>query len=614
MLAFFPRLAVAGMCPVFFLGTFAAATRAQTDTQSSSSAEQSPEKPPAQAKPGSGALARTEDKPTVFRIKYLTEDSVYVAAGRNAGLEEGMKLSVVKPPADGGIDNGIRFRGESHVAELVVVSVADTSSVCTIVSTAGELRVGQLAFLSVDSVKEQRDVENAKDAEQYSTVIGFTYGDPLDDEVRASEEKSVLQESPAGRIRGRVGFDYGGTNESGGFTSRQTGMLINADMNYIGGTYWNFNGYWRGNLNSTNSVNPGTQPVTLNDLVNRTYHLAFTYESPYSPTEVGIGRLYLPWAPSLSTIDGGYLARKMSRKVTVGVFAGSTPDPTSWSYNPDQRIAGTFVNYQTGDFDRIRLNSTAGIAVTSIQWRVMRQFAFFENAMSWKRYITFFNSLQADEARVSPLPGGGSNPTGISQSYTSLHFSPTTKLSFGLNHNYFRNLPTFDPRLIVTGLLDQYLFQGLSGDVRVEVPKHITLYASLGKSKVSTDQKSSLNEGFGVTFANIWSTGLTADARYSKFNSNFGAGQYESFSLSKNLSEAFQIQLVGGQQTVNSASSSNGVVYSANGNSKFVNAVADWNVGPRYFMEASFGWYNGTALSYKQWITTFGYRFGGFRK
>jgi hypothetical protein len=607
----FIRSGTLALALIALLGTCCAGLRAhsqQPPTEPASSASIPPqEKQAAQQQPAAPAYIRPEEKPAVFRVKYVTEDTVYLAAGRNAGLQEGMKLSVVKQPSDGGIDNGVRFRGEAHIAELQVISVADVSSVCAVISTAGELRVGQVAFLTIDSTKEQREAENVQDAAQYSTVIGFTYGDPLDDEVRGKEEKKILQESPVGRIRARLGFDYGTTSESGGFSSRQTGILINADMNFIGGTYWNFNGYWRGNLNSSNSNIPGVQTTTLNDLINRTYHLAFTYESPYSPTVIGIGRLYLPWAPSLSTIDGAYLGRKLSRKVTVGFFAGSTPDPTSWSYNPNQHIVGTFANYQTGDFQHTRFTSTAGIALTSIQWRVMRQFAFFENALSWKRHITFFNSLQADEARVSPLPNGGSNPTGISQSYSSLHFQPIARLTFGVNHNYFRNLPTFDPRLIVTGLLDQYLFQGFSGDVRLEIPKNITLYASIGKSNVSTDQKSSLNDGFGVTFANIWRTGLTADAHYSKFNSAFGSGQYESFSLSKSLSDSLHVQLIGGKQTFVSS-------LTANNNSLFVNASADFNIGPKYFMQANFGWYNGTALNYRQWTTTFGYRFGGFRK
>src|SRR3981081_3459427 len=105
------------------------------------------------------AQAPPEEKPAVFRIKYVTGDSVYLAAGRNLGIEEGMKLSVVKPPPDGATDNGIRFRGYEHVAEIKVMSVADSSSICEILSTNGEVRVGQFAFLTVDSVQERRELE-----------------------------------------------------------------------------------------------------------------------------------------------------------------------------------------------------------------------------------------------------------------------------------------------------------------------------------------------------------------------------------------------------------------------------------------------------------------------
>jgi hypothetical protein len=548
-----------------------------------------------------------EEKAAVFAVKYISNDAVYLGAGRNAGIQEGMKISVINSTSEIAAANGVRFRGEEHVAELRVVTVADSSAVCEILSTKGELSVGQIAFLTPDSIVQRRQEEFLADADKFPVVVSFTYGDPLDDEVRQVRERAIIQESPVGRIRGRFGFDYGGTSESGGYSSKQIGMLINADMTYLGGTYWNFTGYWRGNLNTSSSSNPGSSATTLNDLINRTYHLSLTYDNPYSPIRIGIGRLFLPWAPSLSTVDGAYLARKITRNVTAGTFGGSTPDPTSWSYNPNQHIAGVFVNYERGDYEHARYFSTAGIALTSIQWKVARQFAFFENTFSWKRYLSFYNSLQADAARTSPLPNGGSNPTGVSQSYSSIRFQPVDRLSFGINHNYFRNLPTFDPKLIGTGLLDQYLFQGFSGDVRVEVVRHITLYASLGKSKISSDQKNSLNQAYGISFGRLWNTGLTADFHYSKFDSAFGKGQYESFSLSKSLNENFRLQLMGGHQAFNSS-------FSANNNSNFVNASADWNLGPRYFFEANFGWYNGTALQYRQWATVVGYRFGGFRK
>jgi hypothetical protein len=550
---------------------------------------------------------QTSSKPSVFRVKYVSDGSLYIDAGRNANLEEAMKLSLVNPPPDGVVSDGVRFRGYEHIAELKVISVSDTSAVCEIVSSSGEVKAGQLAFLTPDSVTERRQAVEAAEEEMYPILLTFTYGDPLDEELRTAQERKGLQESPVGQIRGRIGFDYGGVHEAGGLNSKQLGLVIQADITNIGGTYWNFKGYWRGNMNVSSSAPQGANTTTLTDLINRTYQIGLFYQSPYSPVTIGVGRLFLPWSPGLGTIDGGYFGRKLGRTVTVGFFGGSTPDPASWSYNPNQHIAGTFVNFEHGDFDHTRIFSTTGVALTSIQWKVARQFAFFDNNISWKRYITFFSSMQADAARTSPLVGGGSNPTSLTQSYSSLHFQPLKRISFGVNHNYFRNLPTYDPRLLVTGLLNQYLFQGFSGDVRVEFPKRISVYASLGKSKATTDKKNALNQSYGLMFGNIWKTGLLADLHYTKFDSAFGSGKYTSFSLSKNVTDFLRLQLLGGHQVFDSA-------LTTNSNSNFVNSIVDWNIGSRYFVEGNFGWYRGTSMNYQQWSTVFGYRFGGYRK
>ncbi len=544
-------------------------------------------------------------KPSVFHVKYVADTSVYVDAGRNAGLQEGMKLSVIAPPPDNSDADGVRFRGYPHIAELNVISVADSSAVCDVISSSGDLKIGEFAFLSPNSVEDRHLAQTARDSENYPIIVAFTDGDPLDAELRDSRTSSVVESRVVGSMRGRFGFSYGGIQESG-MHSSQIGLMIDADMTHIGGTYWNFNGYWRGNLTTSSSSTPGASTSTLTDLINRTYHLGFTYSSPYSPSIIGIGRLYLPWAPSLSTIDGGYYGRKVGHFFTVGAFGGSTPDPSSWSYNPNQQIAGTFANAEYGDFDHLHLVSTAGIALTSINWHVAREFAFFENNFNWSRNISFYNSMQVDAARTSPIVNGGSNPTGISQTFNSVHFQPVKFIGFGVNYNFFRQLPTFDPRLVGTGLLDKYLFQGLSADVRVDLPHRISLYTAFGRSKTTTDTKNSLNQAYGITFANLGKTGLLLDAHYSKFDSSFGSGQYESVSLSKSLSDALHLQIMAGVQKFNSP-------FSTNTNATFVNGVVDYSFGRRYFVEGNIGWYQGSSLNYTQWSTTLGYRFGGLR-
>lgn len=551
-------------------------------------------------------VTASQQKTAVFRIKYLSDSSVFIDAGRNADLQEGMKLSVIETPPDGVVSDGIRFRGYPHVAELKVVSVADSSAACEVVSTVGELKIGQPAFLAPESVEDRHLAQNAREAENYPVVVSFTSGDPVDEELRARKSEATL-EPPLGVMRARVGFSYGGVREAG-LNSTQLGGLIDADMTHIGGTFWNFAGFWRGTFTSSTSGGSGGVPSqTLTDLINRTYTLGFKYDNPYSSNTFGVGRLYLPWAPSLSTIDGGYAGHHVTRDITVGAFAGSTPDPSSWSYNPNQQIAGAFVNLERGDFENLHYFNTAGIAINTLDLRVSRQFAFFENTVNWKRYISLYSSAQVDAARTSPYPNGGSNPTGLTQAYNSIHFQPISLITFGVNYNYFRNLPTFDPRLIGTGLVDKYLFQGLSGDVRLDLPKHISLYADIGKSKANTDTNNSLNEAYGLTLGNIAGSGVFLDLHYSQFNSSFGKGQYESVSVSRSVTEALRLQLLAGNQRFDSS-------FTSNANSKFVNAIVDWSIGRRYFVEGLLGYYTGTTMSYTQWTTTFGYRFGGMRR
>lgn len=545
-----------------------------------------------------------QQKPAVFHLTYVSEGSLYIDGGRDADLQEGMKLSVIDPPADGMVNDGIRFRGYPHVAELSLVSLSDSSAVCDIVSSNGELKVGQLAFLTPNSVEDRHLAENARETEDYPVLVSFTSGDPIEQELRSTKtEDASLDQSALGVMRARVGFGYGDISESGTNSTQLTAM-IDADMTHIGGSYWNFGGYWRGNYNTSSIPLPGAGTETLDDLINRTYHIGFNYDSPYNPNTLGVGRLFLPWAPSLSTIDGGYYGRRLRNFFTIGAFAGSTPDPTSWSYNPDQQITGTFISMERGSFDGFHAMSTAGLAMTFINLRVQRQFAFFENTLNWKRYLSLYSSMQVDEARTSPLPDGGGNPTGISQTYNSVHLQPAKPVTFGVNYNYFRTLPTFDPKLIGTGLLDNYLFTGWSGDVRFDLSKHISLYGALGQSKASTDTKSSVNDAFGITFGNLFRSGLALDFHYSKFDSTFGSGEYESASLSRNLTEKLRLQVLAGNQLYTAP-------LTANTNAKFINASLDWLIGRRYFVQGLYGWYDGNVLSYNQWSTMLGYRWGG---
>jgi len=548
---------------------------------------------------------------TEFHVKFVEQESAYLDGGRSAGLAEGMKLLVKNDkPAAQAAANAEGASGPA--AELVVVAVAETSAVTEIRLPKRDIVPGDLAYLTSEDIQALVQQHALGATRKYPAVISFSEGgDALDEEAHAYVPRPPMPS--VNRAAGRFGFDYTGTksNDASQMTSSSVGGVIMADFTRIGGTYWNFRGYWRGRLTSSAAA---SQP-TLQDLLNRTYHLNLTYENPNSRWLIGAGRLYLPWASSLDTLDGGYFAARTGHGTTLGLFGGSTPDPTSWNYNPNRHNGGVFFNAEGGSYDAVHYSSTSGFGksfstvpystttatgTTQSSYQDNRPFAFFENSVSYQRFFSIFHALQADQPSANPAtPSPGA---GISRSFLTMRLQPVSRVEFSLNHTYFRDIPTFDPQLVGTGLLDKYLFQGFSGGVRVEVVKNIALYTDLGRSSRTGDASTSLNQMYGITFMNVPKLHLRADAHYSRFTSSFGAGTYRAFSLSRSLGDDFHFELLAGDQVFTSS-------LAGNQSAKFVTSNMDTSLGSLFFLQGGVTFYRGQLQNYNQWTVTLGYRF-----
>jgi hypothetical protein len=534
----------------------------------------------------------------VFKVKYVAQGVAYLEGGRSSGLSEGLKLFVEDTDPSTGRPIDFVDGQQKAVAALRVIAVAETSAATEINDSTRDVKPGDWAVLSSEDTAALVAQHSLSATRKYPAVVSFTAeDDALDDEARTEVPRPPLPE--INRARGRIGFDYSGVSSSLG-GNNSLGLVIRTDITRMYGTYWSVSGYWRGRLNSSSSG-----PATMQDLINRTYHMGLTYDSPQSPWVAGFGRLYLPWASSLDTIDGGYFGRRISNNAILGMFGGSTPDPTSWSYNPNRRLGGTFINFEGGSFDGARYTSTSGMGISTLKWTIDRPFAFFENGFSYKRYLSIYHSLQADSPRGNPaVPAPGA---GISRSFLTVRVQASERIEFDFNHTYFRDLPTFDPQLIGTGLLDKYLFQGFSAGARVEVARRIWVYTNLGSSNRSGDAKSSLNQMYGVTFGSLPRIGVRADFRYSKFDSAFGGGSYKALSLSRSLHESFRWEMLAGSQSFASA-------FSKTTSARFLTGNFEQNVGTNYFLQGGYTISRGGLQNYNQWMFTFGYRFDNRHK
>ena len=528
-----------------------------------------------------------------FKVKYVAEGAVYLSGGRHAGLEPGMTLMVRERRA--GWSRTIPGGDNSTVvAELRVVSVAENSAVTDVSSANRTLKPGDWAYLSVEETdaiaeKKARGVETAA-----ITPILSARGTPQSETLVARTPS--VDKGEEGRFRGRIGFDYSGITGSLG-SSTAVGVVARTDITHIAGTHWNLEGYWRGRV----THHSRTEEESLQNALNKMYTMQLYYENPESKWVAGFGRLYIPWASSLEIIDGGYVGRRVGRGVIVGAFAGSNPDLASFDYRPDQRIAGSFVNFSGGDSDGIRYSSTTGVALNTLKWKLDRPFVFAENTISFRDRVSVYHTLIAD-APQGTTTDGITPGAGISRSYLTVHIQAHPRLSFDINHNYFRDVPTASTALIGTGLVDKLLYQGVSFGVRVEPIKNVQLYTTLGQSNKTGDARRTLDQMYGLTLVEIGRTGLRADAHYSKFDSSFGRGDYSELTLSRHLGDRMMWDTQFGQQHVVSP-------FMANANSRFIDSSVDMNLFGGMFFQSGYTLVHGDVANYKQWYLSLGYRF-----
>jgi hypothetical protein len=546
-------------------------------------------------------IARTDDPSlrTVFKVKYVAEGIAYLEGGKAQGLAEGMKLVIEDSNLPAKQGDSVDPADPRIVAELEVSAVAETSAVTDIHAPKRAVKVGDLAYLSSSDAAALVQQRTLSSTRQYPAVISFTEGDTVDEEARQEVPRPPLPS--VNRARGRMGFDYIDTISHGtsSMTSSDLGFVFRGDITRIGGTYWNLSGYWRGRFTNTSAASQ----QTLQNLINRTYHLNMTYDNPMSDNVAGFGRLYLPWAPSLDTIDGGYFGKRLSKGTTVGIFGGSTPDPSSWDYSPNRVIGGGFINFEGGDYNAMHYSSTSGAGVSLVNWQIDRPFIFVEDSVSYGRSVAVYESAQFDNPAgnsATPSPGPG-----LGRSFFNLRVQPHPRIELDLNHTYFRDIPTFDPTLIGTGLLDKFLFQGFSGGGRVEVWKQVWLSTNIGRSSRSGDTRSSWNQMYGITFGRVPKLHMRMDAHYARFNSSFGSGSYEALSVSRQVSDRLRVEVLAGQQNFTSS-------LTTNDRARFVTGTVETTLGPHYYLQSNFTTNRG-AFNYDQFMISFGYRFDSKR-
>ena len=249
------------------------------------------------------ALAAGSAAAASARIQYLSSANVYLDAGRDAGLAEGMSVRVE--------------RQGQVVAELVVDFVAQTSASCTIRSSTAPLRAGDLCTFTPSA-----------------TLAVPAPGGPT---TAAPGRSTMGLWSRVGSVRGSVSTLYTQATDPGGTYSNPA---LRADLR------------WRGDGREELALRVrADRPVwdALASAAGTRPHDVHVYEGSLRYSDAGErialegGRLVPQHLELLGSIDGGSAIVRPVHAVRVGVAAGRGSNVRMHGLVPRGRRYGGFV-------------------------------------------------------------------------------------------------------------------------------------------------------------------------------------------------------------------------------------------------------------------------------
>jgi len=407
-----------------------------------------------------GPLRADAPASETLRVTYVTLEAVYINAGKLAGLAPGDTLTVAQ--------------GERAGVRLVVATVSSHSAACRI--------VGQGAVVEVDDVLVPLHPREIAPSTTQTAVPG---------PVPPREAPSPPGERPPGknRFHGFIDLDYRLLHDFGdtGVSWQQPGFSGRIVVDNVAGTGLSFRfretSRWSYRDYPADAAAPNHQ-----ESVHRLTELAFVYGTPDSPVEIAVGRTLSSRIRGLGYIDGGYVSYGIGARYRVGVAGGTEPDPENSSFSTENARAAVFFSVDAGSYETQRLASTVAFSGSYHSGTVSREFVYLQNAYSYARRFTAYQSLEVDVNRDWRREAAGSSLT-FSNFYLITNIVVNPRASIDLSFDARENVRDYTTINTPDSLFDGKVYSGFRGGLSFALQKDTRLRGSGGVQFGENDQK-----------------------------------------------------------------------------------------------------------------------------
>jgi hypothetical protein len=325
-------------------------------------------------------------------VTYVTSASVYIDAGREAGLGEGAPVQVV--------------RAGVVIATLKVSFLSSHQGSCDIVSQTAPIVVG-------DSVR-------------FTPALA-----PVDSTVVAYAPPAAPAPAWHSSLRGRIGAHYliVGADGGAGFTQPSVDVWIDGRPS----PQSPFALAMDIRARRTATTLPSGTAI---DNQTRAYQLSLSFSPPTSRTRLTLGRQIALGFSSVGVYDG-VSGELNTRRWTGALFTGTQPDPVTLDFSTDLVQAGGYVQRHGGGNGRL-WSATVGLSGSYQNGHANREFGLLQGSYS-SRQLALFASQEIDYYGALKRTTGAP-ALSLTSTFATLRYHATERTDFQVGFDNRRNV------------------------------------------------------------------------------------------------------------------------------------------------------------------------------
>ncbi len=507
-----------------------------------------------------------------YRVKYISNENIYLDAGSSEGLVVGDQL-VIK-------------RGQTGIAGLEIVFVADHSSSCKVLVSKEIIKVGDIAEVVKKMPVEQETIPKTvirKRANPSNTKI-FSQHKPL---VRISGYASILWYHVEDLSPGNRNFD-------------QPTFRLNLKLDDLWWKDLDFRLRTRSRYYQRIRGYASTNPS--DDWQNRMYECSFEYDNSESILNFKLGRIISNKFSGVGYIDGALLQINISSAFRMGAFGGNQPE---WGYADFQTSLqkyGCYLNYIHGNYRTSRFETTLAGAGEYHGPTVSREFIYIQNNFSGGNRWSLYQSAELDINRKwrKDLTDENISLTNI---YVSARVNVTDWLSASLTYDNRKNYFTYEIRSLADSLFDDALRYGYQASFNLKPIKDLTIYTTLGSRKRQPYNENTYSYTTGLNKNNFIMDRMSLNLYFSSFSNYYANGTNPTLSVRKYFLSGHSVNLAYGYYNYRLKSLDD------NRTNQWLRLSFDLNVISQFYLNAEYGYNWGNDVRDHRMVSEIGYRF-----